>query len=75
MSHYILRYSGGSVAPAEHMQSILGTPGVRVIDRSANMLLVDADEATLRMKIAGMPGWSLHPEQQIPLPDTRRRID
>jgi hypothetical protein len=39
------------------------------------MLLVDGDEATLRKKIAGLGGgWSLHPEQQIPLPDTRRKL-
>ena len=26
-------------------------------------------------KLLGMPGWSVHPEQQYPLPDTRRKID
>jgi hypothetical protein len=75
MARYILRYGGAPAAPEAHVQSIVATQGVRVIDKSPNMLLVDADEAALRKKLEGMPGWSLHPEQQIPLPDTRHKID
>ena len=75
MGRYILRYGGSSSAPAEHVQSILATPGLQVIDKSPKMLLVDADEAAVREKIRGMPGWSVHPEQQYPLPDTRLKID
>jgi len=38
------------------------------------MLLVDGDEATLREKLTKMPEWSLHPEVEYPLPDTRKKI-
>ena len=53
---------------------IRSTPGVRVLDESPRMLLVDGEESTLREKLKGMPGWSLHPEQAYPLPDTRKKI-
>jgi len=39
------------------------------------MLLVDADESSLRAQLKAMPGWSIHPEQSYPLPDTRKKIE
>jgi hypothetical protein len=75
MGRYILRYGAAPSAPDEHVRTILGTRGVTLIDKSPNMLLVDADEASLREKLGGLRGWSLHPEQHTPLPDTRQKID
>ena len=75
MSRYILRYGGSQSAPPEHVQSIRATPGLRVLDQSAKMLLVDADESSLRAQLERMPGWSMHPEQSYPLPDTRKKIE
>ena len=75
MSRYILRYRGSQPAPPEHLQSIRATPGLRVLDQSSTMLLVDADESSLRARLQGMPGWSIHPEQSYPLPDTRKKIE
>jgi hypothetical protein len=60
--------------PSEHVDSIRATPGLKVIDQSPKMLLVDADEPALREKLQSMPGWSLHSEQGIALPDTRQKI-
>ncbi len=74
MGRYILRYGNASSAPEEHVQTIAAMDGVRVLDKSPNMLLVDADEAALRLKIGDMEGWSVHPEKQVPLPDSRNRI-
>jgi hypothetical protein len=74
MSRYILRYGKAPSAPDDHVKTILTTRGIRVIDQSPNMLLVDADEAALREKLSGLQGWSIHPEQHYPLPDTRYRI-
>jgi hypothetical protein len=74
MARYILRYRKASAAPEEHVQTILAVKGVRVIDSSPNMLLVDANEAALKKRLEGLEGWSLHPEQQYPLPDTRQKI-
>jgi hypothetical protein len=75
MGRYILRYGVSGSAPAEHVHRILATPGVQLIDQSPKMLLVDADESALREQIKNLPGWSVHPEQQYPLPDTRQKID
>ena len=74
MGRYILRYGKASAAPAAHVQSIKATDGIRMLDESPNMLLVDADEGTLRKKLGELQGWSLSPERTIPLPDTRQKI-
>jgi hypothetical protein len=74
MARYILRYGNGPSAPEDHVQTILAAKGIRVIDQSPKMLLVDADEAALRGKLSGLQGWTCHPEQQHPLPDTRYKI-
>jgi hypothetical protein len=60
--------------PVDHFDSIRTTPGFQIIDRSPKMLLVDGEESALREKLKGMPGWSIHPEQEYPLPDTRRKL-
>ena len=73
MARFILRYDQPT-APAAHVQAILASPGVSVVDRSPNMMLVDGDAATLQAKLADLPGWSLHPERTIPLPDTRKKL-
>jgi hypothetical protein len=75
MSRYILRYGKSATAPAEQLQHIRTTPGLKVIDESPQMMLVDAEDSVLRDKIKGMAGWSIHPEQQYPMPDTRQKID
>jgi hypothetical protein len=74
MSRYILRYGGSQSVPAEHLDSIRSIPGLKVVDTSPKMLLVDGEESTLREKLKEMPGWSIHPEQGYPLPDTRQKI-
>jgi hypothetical protein len=75
MGRYILRY-GKAAAPAEdQLQLIRTTPGLTVIDESPQMMLVDAEDSVLRDKIRGMAGWSIHPEQQYPMPGTRQKID
>jgi hypothetical protein len=75
MSRYILRYGGTESAPTSHVQSILATPGLKVVDQSPKMLLVDGEQSILREKLKEMPGWSLHSEQGYPLPDTRQKMD
>ena len=74
MGRYILRYDRSPAAPEEHVQSILGIQGLHIVDRSQKMLLVDADESALREKIKDLHGWSIHAEQQYPLPDTRKKV-
>jgi hypothetical protein len=75
MGRYILRYGKAVSAPEQHVQTIVASKGVQVIDKSPNMLLVDADDETaLRKTVAGLDGWSVHAEQQYPMPDTRHKI-
>jgi hypothetical protein len=74
MSRYILRYKGSSAMPAEHLNSIRSTPGLKVLDESPKMLLVDGDESELRKNLKSFPGWSIHPETEYPLPDTRQKL-
>ena len=74
MQRYILRYGNAASAPDADVKALRATQGVRVVDRSPNMLLVEADEGALRKQVDGLNGWSMHPEQQIPLPDTRQKI-
>lgn len=74
MSRYILRYGGSQAIPTEHVDRIRSTPGIKVIDESPKMLLVDGEESALREKIKEMPEWSIHPEKGYPIPDTRQKL-
>jgi hypothetical protein len=74
MGRYVLRYGGPSSAPAQHLDSIRSIPGLQVLDESPKMLLVGGDESSLREKLKHLPGWSIHPEQDYSLPDTREKI-
>jgi hypothetical protein len=74
MSQFILRYGGSSSIPEDHLESIRTVPGLKVLDQSPKMLLVDGDESTLREKLRDKPGWSIHTQSAYPLPDTRQKI-
>ncbi|HTP69161.1 MAG TPA: hypothetical protein VMJ35_09685 [Dongiaceae bacterium] len=74
MSRFVLRYGGSDAIPAGHLNTIRSTPGLKVIDESPRMLLVDGEQSSLQEKLKDMPGWSLHPEQTYPMPDTRKRL-
>lgn len=73
MNRYILRYGGGATMPATHVENIRSIPGLEVIDESPKMLLVGGEESSLREKLKDLPGWSIHPEQEYSLPDTRKK--
>lgn len=74
MGRFILRYTAAPGAPGEHLEKIRAIPSLEVIDESPRMLLVEADEGALREGIKDFPDWSVHSEQQYPLPDTRKKI-
>jgi len=74
VARFILHYGQSPSAPLAHVEQIRAARGVKVIDEAPNMLLVDGDESVLKSKIASMPGWSLSPEETIPLPDTKHKI-
>jgi len=74
MPRFILRYRGSGPAPADDMQKVRSIAGLATIDSSERMLLVDGPEASVRAAVENMLGWSMTPEQTIPLPDTRKKI-
>jgi hypothetical protein len=74
MGRYILRYDGSASMPTQHSDGIRSIPGLQVIDESPKMLLVSGEESSLREKLKDLPGWSIHPEQDYQLPDTRQKI-
>jgi hypothetical protein len=75
MSRYILRYHKSSSAPADEVRHIRATPGLKVIDVSPQMMLVDAEEPVLHDKMKTLTGWTVHPEQGYSVPDTRHTLD
>jgi hypothetical protein len=75
MRRYVLRYSKAPLAPEEHIDALRATTGLDVIDASNRMALVAGDEAVLRRKLEELGGgWTISPEQSVPLPDTRKKI-
>ncbi len=45
-----------------------------VLDRSRKALLVDLDEDNAGKLAAQLPGWSVQPETNYPIPDLKKRI-
>ena len=73
MARYILRYSGDA-APEEHARVVAAAPNVKVIERSPKMMLFEANQDDAKQLADRLPGWTLHPEAQYKIPDTRKRI-
>jgi len=53
---------------------IRSVKGVRVVDETGRMLLVDGPADDLQGLVAEMPDWVITPEHTILLPDPRRQI-
>jgi hypothetical protein len=75
MKRYILRHKSNSAAPQEDCQKISNAKGIKVVDATPRMLLVEADEATMQKITARFPDWSCSEEKTIPLPDTKKKIN
>ena len=73
MPRFILRYSG-EAAPAEHTDIAGAAPNLKVVDRTPKMMLVEGNEEDAKQLVSRLPGWTLHPEVQYRIPDTRKRI-
>lgn len=75
MSRFILRYRGSGSAQPGDLEKIRALPNTAVLDSSSDrMMLVDAPEQHLRAALKDMPGWTITPEQSVPLPDTREKV-
>jgi len=73
MKRYILRHKSNAVAPQEEVRTIMATEGIKVVDTTPRMLLVEADEAVIHMMTTRLPDWSVSEEKTIPLPDTKKK--
>ncbi|HUB81097.1 MAG TPA: hypothetical protein VMB03_19975 [Bryobacteraceae bacterium] len=73
MARFVLRYSGNA-APPEHAEIAAATADVKVVDRSARTMLIEGDEDAARNLASRLSGWTLHPEVQYQIPDTRKHI-
>ena len=73
---FVVRFRGESAKPAEDLERIRGLPEATVLDdASPRMLLVESEEQPLRELVESLPGWVVAPEQEVPLPDTRERVE
>ncbi len=74
MGRYVVRYIGRGVAPDTDQATIRNRPGVKVLDESRGMLLVQASAETADELAKVLPKWIVTLEQTFPLPDARPRV-
>ena len=70
---FILRYRGTGPKPEADVARVWGLSDAVVVDASPRMLLVESDAEPLQALIDSLPDWVMAPEQELPLPDTRKR--
>ena len=64
----ILRYSGKEIS-AQDRSRIESLKGLKVLDSSEKMLLVEGDEAAVKALIATLPGWKVFPHAVLGFPE------
>jgi hypothetical protein len=74
MGRFILRFKARRPAPDADVERIRTAPGVVVLDSSPRMLLVQAPPEAVNRLVDALPGWTVTPEQTIPLPDPRPKV-
>jgi len=74
MARFVLRYSGDTAAPQEHAAIADAAPDLKILDRTPRMMLVEGEEDAARNLAARLSGWTVHPEVQYQIPDTRKHI-
>jgi hypothetical protein len=72
---YILRFSGRGTIPEQDQKRIGSARGVKIVDSSSRMLLIEAPEDKAEQLIESTPDWTLIPERTIGLPDPTPKID
>jgi hypothetical protein len=65
---FVLRASPDAQPSCEALAARLQGRGVRVMDRSDRMLLVEGREVTLTSELTSCAGWSLVPQAMTSLP-------
>jgi hypothetical protein len=67
MSRLVLRYTRGGKAPAKDLAAIRAIPGLKVLDDSGRMLLVESPPEPVLTALAGRP-WAIAPERSYARP-------
>lgn len=75
MTRFILRFSGTGIAPVELTKRLRSIAGIRVLDSSTKMLLLEGNQSDLEREVLDLPGWQLIPETTTPLPDPRPKLE
>jgi len=71
MAKFIVRYVGTGPRPAADVKRIRTAPGLKVLDDSSRMMLVEGSPKSLKALQGSLPGWRWSPERSIRLPDPR----
>jgi hypothetical protein len=79
MSRFVLRYSGSGAVSTDRALQSAARAGVRVLDASGPMLLVECDAAEAKTLRSALPDWNVVAEKEVvarprqPRPRVRRR--
>ncbi len=74
MSRFVLRFSGVGMAPVELARHLRTVAGVKVLDSSPRMFLIESGKPAIDQISEQLSGWQIVPESFTPLPDPRLKI-
>ena len=72
---YILRFQGKGAISEQDRNRIGSAKGVKIVDGSSRMLLIESPEEKAVQLVESTPDWMLIPECTIGLPDPRPKVD
>jgi hypothetical protein len=76
MCRYILRYQGQGAKPQDDVQRFRALSGVKLIDESSRMLLVEAPcVESLQAAVESAGCWSISDERSVELPPIHPNLD
>ncbi len=71
MGRFILRYEGAGPMPSGDAERLRALPGVRLVNQSSRMILVEAPaKDSLQSAVDALGNWSISTEHSVPLPPT-----
>ena len=72
MEHFILRYTGEGSTPAADLQRLRSLPGLRIVEESGRIVLLETGKQEFENLVSLFPGWVSSPiRADIELPDPR----
>jgi hypothetical protein len=70
---YVVRFRGQG-EPGGDVEEIRCLAGLRVLEESSRMLLVEGEDEVILALGERLSGWVVAPERTYPVPDTRKRL-